>query len=141
MTTITSWSTMDTTFWNLTIDARASLPRCARCFTASHSLMNVNSHPTSTCHQPYLLILLCKLLQDAPSPRDNTQFTWHGTETQVQVAHITAASLTYMYATYTLRKSMCKTSVTKPSTTHIVFRIDQKGHKGPLLTANQLPRH
>ena len=100
VTPTTSWSTMDTTLWNLAFGSCISLPRSTHCLSVSHKSGNVSYRLTLTHHLPHLFIPLKK--QHLVVPGFSVQFAMHGMKIQLQVAHTMAIGLS-IYVIYTLR--------------------------------------
>ena len=119
----TSWSSMDTTLWNLRFGGRASLPRyIASAYPTSQG--NVNSRLTPTRHQ--LLTPLEKDRLDVPA---SVQSALPGMKTLLQVVRVLAAGMS-IHVTFVIRMPGYRTKGTKRSIALIMFKTDQKGHKG-----------
>ena len=136
VTPATSWSTMDTTLWNLAFGGQASLPRCTHCLSISHKSgeceLSSDTHTTST---PYPT---GEVVPERPSLQSQCPiwYAWNEDPAPVFPRH----GCRYFF-TYALRMSGYKTKGTKRSIALIMFNTNQQGHKGQLPTTNQPPKY
>ena len=77
VTPTTSWSTMDTTLWNLAFGGHISLPRCTYCLSVSHKSGECelsSDTQTSSTPSPYPI---GKAAPGRPGPQRPICYTWN----------------------------------------------------------------
>ena len=138
VTPTTSWSTKDTTLWNLAFGGCISLSRCTHCLSVSQKSgeCELSSDPhTSSTLSPYPT---GKAASGRPGPQRQICCAWN--EDPAPGCPHQAVGLS-IYVIYALKMSGYKTKATESFTALITFKIDQPDHKSPSPTTNQLPKY